>query len=190
MFQQPQQQQGTLDVRGSVNILYVLVSAHSTCFTVFLRRGFGSEALGFNAILALVLIHFYIMCNPTSGGMAQFLGLWFLFLILQRIKTFSLWRKGAVIHSRYDGYPWVGMMIPFLKTEERARFAETPICFIIGCLLIDYDSALSAFIAVGGISLAIKNSIDFSIDRRRLRHMRDAEIEQRFMVERYRGGQS
>ncbi len=59
-------------------------------------------------------------------------------------------------------------------------------CGLVGILLMPYDEALGTFIAAGFLSLMFKLAIERRIDEASVQRMRDAEIEQRWMIEQNR----
>jgi hypothetical protein len=183
-----QQQGGGLTFRDSVNLFYVLVSGHATCVTPFVRRNFGSEALGRNGAVAMLTIVLYMMVYPRHRILVDFGAVWFVMFVLQRVKTGWLLRQGRVLHSRDDGYPWLGFLIPLVKRDKTARVIEFFALFALGTWLSDYDTALGRLVGLSAVSLAIKTGIEEEVFRKRLQGIRDAEIEQRALVERHRRG--
>lgn len=179
MQQQPNQ---GLTFRTGFNLLYLLASAHATCLTVFMRHSFGSEALGLNAIGALGLMVIYVGFT-NSHAMAAFLTAWLVVLLCQRIRTYWLWRQGRIMHSRYEGYLWLGWAFPLVRRCSGAKLFEMLFCMTAGALLCGVDLALGEFVLVGFFSLLVKAGIEGEIEQRRLQRMRDAEIEMRQMVE-------
>lgn len=167
--------------------LYVALAGYATCFTVFTRRRFGREALGVNGVAALIILIVYSSCYPYSRGMGLFFVLWFVALILQRLCTVILARRRSV-HSHCTGYPWLGYMVPFVRKYMTAVFIECLVLFVLGVFLMPVDFALGQFVFYGAGSVFLKTGIDEDIERRRLFRMRDAEIEQRSLADRYRTG--
>src|ERR1700686_4374451 len=110
-------------MRSGVNLLYLLVCGHAACFTVFTRHSFGVETLGINGVAALGLMLVYI-CFTGSPAMLPFLAIWFVALALQRLTTFVRSRRGWYEHSRYEGYLWLGFLVPFVRRVEGAKFCE------------------------------------------------------------------
>lgn len=185
MYDQQQNVGEKFTARGGLNFLYLLVSGHATCLTPFMRRGFGSEALGLNGIAALVIILLYA-AHTGSQAMISFLVFWLFALLLQRIKTGLLWRQGVVPHSRYDGEPWLALKL--VKSEQAARGIEPFICLAAGVALSAYDEALGAFVFAGLFSFIIKLGIERRVDEVSVQRMRDAEIEQRWLVQQNKKG--
>jgi hypothetical protein len=157
MSQNPQQEsQGPS--RGAVLGLVLLVAnAHATCVTVFTRSHFGVEALGVPGVAALVLMLAYGCLRAPE--MFVYLGCWLVALIIQRIGTFRLVRQGWRAHSRYAGYPALAMRLPWV-TERVAVTLIEPLLF--------------------------RQGIEQEITRKRVQKMRDAEIEQRYIADRFR----
>jgi hypothetical protein len=175
-------------MRGAVNLLYVLVSGHATCVTPFVRRNFGREALGRNGAVAFVILFLYMATYPRHLALQQFTFYWFVMLILQRLKTLYLVRRGRSSHSRYDGDPYLGFLLPFVKEYKAAWIIEFLALMAVGIWLSNLDAPLGKLIIVSAVCLIVRTAIDEDIVRRRLHAMRDAEIEQRVLLDRYRRG--
>jgi len=168
--------------RRFVNLLYLLVSGYATCFTVFIRRNFGTEALGLNAAVAFIIMMGYTAVHPGSR-MGFFVMLWFVMLVAQWLNTMLCRARGIVVHSRYDGYPRLGFAFPFVRAERTAKTIECLACVLIGGLLFEVDQSLGVFVMFGCFGLLLRLAIDDEIDRKRLQRMHDAEIEQSYMME-------
>lgn len=184
---QDQRQEPTgLGLRESFNIGYTFHQVHATCFTPFLRRGFGRNALGFNGIGAFILILSYAALTQSEGMFVYFWA-WFAALVLQRLQTGWMALRGHVEHSHYDGRPWVAMLFPFVKSELSARALEPMICFIGWALLCPLSETVGGFVMFGAISLTLVEGIRRYVTQNRLQQMRDAEIEIQALAERFRG---
>ncbi len=190
MFGQPAppQQDNGLDIRFGLNLFYMLLSGFTTCFTVFLRRSFGGEAIGFNALFAIVIMVFYMGGHPESAGMIDFFGFWVIALVCQRIGYFIRRLRRVVVHSHYEGDSWIGVLLPFLERVGIARFLEVPLCVILGIALGQHDQALGEFVFFGAFGLMFKGMIDGAIERKHVQRMQDAAIEQRARLNRWRSG--
>lgn len=185
----PQQNQpgDRITMAGSLNGLYLLAHAHSLSFTVFLRTDFGSEGIGICGIATIAMIlgwGAYANCYP----MFIFFLLWLAALIVQRIRTFSNWRRGYAIHSRYNGTPWLSRRLFPRVSELNARGVDAFICFAVGGLMAQFNQPLGLYIMAGFFSVMFTEAIMVETNRRRLRQMRDAEIEQRYLAETYKSG--
>ena len=169
--QQAQQKKG-----DPLGVLYFLCTVHATCITVFLRTGFGSEALGIPGICALLLLLF---CMGTEPLMCYWLALWLIALVVQRITTWRLIRRGAMLHSRYAGRSLL-TKIPFFRNERHIAILEGLLCFGLGALLLAVSQFMGVFLMAGFLSLVIRMGIEESLTNRRLQRMRDAQIEGRW----------
>jgi hypothetical protein len=174
------------NVRSSTNLLYLLVSAHSTCFTAFTRHSFGVAELGANSAAAFALLLVYI-CVTGSQAMCAFMFVWFAALALQRLAMFVQGLRGHYEHSRYEGYPWLGFMVPFVRRVQGAKLCEMLICLIAGPLLMGVDDALGSFVFFGTFSLMGKAAIEGQIEQNRIQSMRDARIEMEYYADQFNG---
>jgi len=179
------QQGNDLTLRSGVNLFYIVVNAYAMCFLPFSRHTFGSEAFAWSGPAALVLMIVY-------GGFANcdlmvpYMGIWLVLIVFHRIRTAWLLRRGWSIHTRYQGTPWLGFMVPFVRKTETAKFWETSSCLVIGPYLCYVNESLGQFILFGYFGLLAKWAIDNHIEIKRIQRMRDAEIEMRDMVDRMR----
>lgn len=184
-----QQQNDRQDMKGGFNLVYVILHGFATSVTPFTRTGFGQEAFGISSIVALLLmIGFGSFGN--SYAMWVFLWLWVLAVLRQRVTQMQNRKKGVICHSRYQGYPWLAFkLFPRIKDEGNAKGAEAFLVMSIGALLgYCLDPALGWFLALGGIGTLCIEAFAAEVMKRRLQDMRDAEIEQRDLAERFRGG--
>jgi len=180
-----QQQSDGVSLRTSANILYLFLGGHSTCFVVFTRHSFGVDALGINGLAALGIMIAYL-CHTNSPAMLLYIGIWFVALAVQRAITFARRCTGWFEHSRFEGHLWLGFLVPFVRHVQLAKIWEAVFCGIAGMFLCDVDAALGEFILVGFFSLLARASLDAAIDRKRLQHMRDAQIEMEHLVDRWK----
>jgi hypothetical protein len=185
MSQNPQQEsQGPS--RGAVLGLVLLVAnAHATCVTVFTRSHFGVEALGVPGVAALVLMLAYGCLRAPE--MFVYLGCWLVALIIQRIGTFRLVRRGWRAHSRYAGYPALAMRLPWVTERVAVTLIEPLLCVLAGAVIFcTVSEAVGEFVMLSFASLLFRQGIEQEITRKRVQKMRDAEIEQRYIADRFR----
>jgi hypothetical protein len=180
------QQENKIGMRESFNLFYAAAKVHAMCFWPIIRRDFGTEALGFPAFFAMVLMLLVGGLGRTPELLA-YLGFWLLMLICQRARTFQLVRRGVVWHSRYEGYPWLALCIPFIRKESKAKSLEPVLCLLAGAALYQFSEGLGVFVMAGFFSMAVVDGINRELDRKRLAAMRDAEIEQKWLAARHRG---
>lgn len=185
MFPQQNQPQQSEQAKSGdpIGVLYFIANTHATCITPFLRTGFGSEALGFPGLFALGILLFCMGAEPL---MVAWLLAWLLAVVVQRIITLREIRRGAVIHSRYAGRP-ILMNLPFVKKERTAMVLEMFVCFTLGAFMLALSHFMGLFLMAGFLSLAIRHGIEDEVYRKRVQRMRDADIEQRALADRFRG---
>jgi hypothetical protein len=165
-------------------VLYFLCNIHATCISPFIRSGFGKNALGWNGVLAFALL-WYMAC--TEKGMGWYFAAWFIALILRRIQTFRMLRRGELIHTRYSGYPWLAMKCPFVRTEHTAQlFVEPMGCIVAGVLLAHLSPGMGGFVLFGFVSFIVRAGIEGIITEKRMERMQDAMIEQGWYAEEMR----
>lgn len=189
MYQQQQQQNDQVGMRGGFNLITALLQGHAMTCTVFMRTDLGKEAIGFAGMFGffIMLVYGGLM---NSYPMFIYLCLYLLMVLAQRMKQFSNWRKGIIVHSRYVGYPWLAFkLFPRIKTEANAKGAEAFLCLAVGGLLAAYvDQPLGWWVMFGLVSILATESMIVEVQRRRLQAMRDAEIEQQALADAYREG--
>lgn len=172
-----------LTLRGTFNLVYLAAGGLATTLTPFLRTNFGSEALGFHGVAALVILLAYFSAYP-SVGVAHFCAWWFVALISQRARTLWLHFRGEFIHSRYSGDPWLSLLVPRFRAEH-ARWLEPILCLVLAHYQAPHDPWLGQLLVWGSGGLFLRLLIDQLIDNKRVQRMRDAEIDQRYIVQRY-----
>lgn len=168
----------------SFNLILMVIGAHRLCILPFIRRDFGPEAFGIPGLMAAGFILAYGSL-ARAPAMMNFLWVWLAFLLMQRIRTAVKLRRGWVVHSRYQGTPWLAMK--FVKNEKRAKGFEVLICLAAGVALMPVSEQVGGFVMLGGLSLLFYMGIENSLIRARTRRMRDAMIEQQFIAEQFRG---
>lgn len=161
-----------------------LLDVVATCVTPFLRIGFGTDALGVG-IWSLV---FMIAMGTVTPFILVHIAAWFAALVVQRLVTLWRWNRGHRGHSRDKGYPWLAMRVPFVESEETAMgLIEPMIVFVAGVLIASaYSESLGGFEMFAALCLFVRQAVERDLWARRLQQIRDAEIEQRWMHERYR----
>jgi hypothetical protein len=187
MPQNPQQEMQKPSKGDILGVLLLIANAHATCFTVFFRSNFGVEALGFPGLTAFLMMVVYGTLRAPE--MFIYLGAWFIALLAQRMRTLRMVRQGCRVHSRYTGYPALAMKLPGVTERTAVVLVEPLLCLLVGAFLYcTVSQALGGFVMFGVASLLFRYGIEQQITRKRVQTMRDAEIEQRYLAERFRGG--
>lgn len=180
--QQPRDDQ-KIPIGSIFAVFYAFCRAHVMCITVFTRHSFGVNAFEPHGIIALVMM---LVGAGTNRAFWPYGAAWFLALVGQRIQSFRMRWKGETFHSRYQGFPWLAMLMPHVKTEAEARRVEPFICLFGGMLLFTISEPIGVFVAAGFVTLALCMGIEAIVDRRRVQVMFDAEVEMRYYADRYR----
>jgi hypothetical protein len=176
-----QQQSGRSKPGDAFGLVYTLASIHAAAIATLIRRDFGREALGLFPFLATILI-FFTYAFTADQAMLVYLGVFLFFQVMQKARTLRLNRSGTLIHSYYQGYPYLAMQVPFVRRESTAKgFVEPMLCLIGGTLLCPVSVNLGGFVMCGFLSFMIRNGIERELRRKRLERMHDAEIEQRWL---------
>lgn len=176
----PQGQEQKSDPLG---LLYFLCNVHCTTFTVFLHYGFGSEALGFPGLGALILI---ILCMASDARMLYWLMAFLVALIIQRIFTFAYLGRGYALHSMDPGLPLLSKVLPFVSVKS-AIVMEAVLCLVTGGFMFDVSPFIGKYLMWGCITLIVRTAIEVSVINRRMQRLRDQELEARWLAERFRG---
>ncbi|MDP1795972.1 MAG: hypothetical protein Q8K78_00750 [Planctomycetaceae bacterium] len=179
---QPEQEPDRGSFSDSINVLYFLTVAHSTCLTPFLRERFGAEAFGLPGVAAAVLL--FTMVGITGSADLTFYGIaWFIMLVVHRVQTLQNRWKGIREHSRYAGFPAATKLcFPFVRDERLLKRLEPLLVAGIGGLLCFASPVVGQFVVTGAGSLAITTVLDQFAHHRRLQQLQDAELEQEVLL--------
>lgn len=185
--QQRSQPGDMLTLGESFKSLNALAHAHACTVTPFLRTDFGSEGIGLHGLIGGGMIlgwGCYANCYP----MFIYFLIWIVALAIQRAKTFLNWQRGVIVHTRYNGYPWLARRFFPRLSEPNAKAVEAFACLGIGGLLAQFWPPLGWYVMAGFVSIMFTEAVIAETAKRRLQAMRDAEIEQRYLAERYKSG--
>lgn len=173
-------------IATGLGLIYFTANVLATIVAVFLRRGFGKDALGWNSLIAFFVLFF--LAGAANDMVFFYLLVAFTFgQITRRLETFRIYRNGHVLHSQYAGFPYWAMKVPFVKSQKLAReLVEPVICFVIGLLLCPFSERVGAFIALCGIGLIVRHCIEVEVDRKRVQRMHDARIEHEWYADQMR----
>jgi hypothetical protein len=186
MYSQQSQQPPNMSRGDVINLLYRILGVLATCITPFMRTGFGVEAPGMNGVLATLLMIVVCASVPDMHG---YFFLWFFALLMRRAQTLRNVHRGVITHSRYEGYPWLAMKVPFIRRESTAKLiAEPLVCLGLAGLLYLGSPPFGLFMMICAAALFLKCLIEHGITYLRIQRMRDAEIEQRWYSQQFRKG--
>ena len=163
-----------------VNIVYGLATIYNGAFTPILRSGFGSKAFASYPItlIFMVVASAYLRCPQ----LITYIPVWLVLVVLRRITA------DRTQHSRYQGYPWLMRLIPFVRNEFQGRLLEPGIIFFTGVFLAPSSLPLARFVIGGSLSLFIVLGTEMEVMCARKRAMHDARVDARRMADLERGG--
>ena len=175
------------DIRDGFNVLAHLVNGYATGILPFIRRDFGSNYFGFNALIAvLVMILFGAMEN--SDDMLRYIFVWLVFVAAQRLDAARAVRKGRIIHSHYGGDSFLAYKLaPKSRRKTVQMLIEPAICLIAGVLIIPYSPAVGKYLIIGCFAVLMHNGMSRVVMEQRVRQMHDAHIEQQATARMFRG---
>ena len=170
---------------SGLGLLYFAANVLATSIAVFIRRGFGREALSWNSLVAFLLLLF--LAGLEGRAFLLFAGAFTVAQICRRIETFRIIRSGGVIHSQYAGYPHWAMKVPFVKTEHRAKELIEPLfCIVTGILLCPVSVGIGGYVVLCGFGFMVRYGIEDLVARKRIERMQDARIEHEWYSEQLR----
>lgn len=172
MPQQPQKNE--LDLKRSFNLVYGIAKCQATCVTPFIRVGFGTEALGFPALGALVAYCFWIM-GTESFDLESILLWWFMAIIAQRGWMFVRYLRGGYEHSRHDGFPLLTGWL--CRSDTWAKLMEGALVMAAGAFVEELPWAIGRFLFISGGAIIFVEMINHQYHQKREQAMRDQVIE-------------
>ena len=184
--QQHQQPQPFGDMRKSVNILLFCAQVVSAPLRAWLTvpGTWGARFVDWRFALGVaVQILAPPLFFPRSDGrpLVAFWVATLVMLLVQRVAGVWRRRRGYVTHSQYTGKPWMpGNEIAAKGTKEPA------LCFCVGVIVLGPCPALGGWLIAASFAQACCVAWNETRDAARLRSLRDAEIEHRYLMERFR----
>lgn len=178
------------DALGNVvlGILRFVMRSWGTAVEVFLRREFGAEYLGTQAVGVLLLIPLYIAaCERFDPRpMLVYLGVYLLLCFWHRVNVLRRSWRGEHGHRFYNGIPRLWRICPRCSEMTMKQVIEPLAVLGVGMLLMPILPSIGVFVIVGGFCSAFLN-IEWNIRmQKRAKEMHDAVIEQQVIAERFR----
>lgn len=186
--QQPQQSpEPFADIRRGFNFFLMAVNGYATGILPFIRKDFGTNFFGFNALVAVVVMLLF-GAMENSDDMFAYMFLWVLFVAAQRMDAARAVRNGRIIHSRYGGDSFLAhKLAPKSRRKTIEMLIEPAICLIAGVLIIPYSPGVGKYLIVGCFALLLFNGMQRGVMEQRVRQMHDAHIEQQTTARMFRG---
>jgi hypothetical protein len=177
---QGQGQQSDDGSRKAMIIATVALHGIATIGNVFLHRGFGSRYLGIQALAPLLIIPMFGMLFPDHDqrGLLTLLAIYLFALFAVRID--SMFRRPAEgLHSRYDGTPYLMLIVPRANELTIKRFVEPLLVSLVGIWVLSWDPPLGAFLLLTAFVMAATVNSAEAAERMRAMELADSLIEQR-----------
>lgn len=185
---QPQSQPEPSDIQSSMNLLMVVLHIYSTSIEVFLHRGMGARYLGLQAVFVLFLVplHTGFMRTKDPSLTGLFLLAYLGACLGQRAFILARNRTGQVVHSRYNGYPWLlGAKSRFDELNWKGR-AEPLLILAGGLLFAVIDEGFGSYIMTAGGAMFFKNLLHQQLRSEELMDMQDSLVEQQQWAAQFR----
>jgi hypothetical protein len=171
-----------ISLRDTFDWTHFILRMHAILLLPFLRSGWGASQLGVVGLLALcVVLPFYISLAESEFMLRYFWQAWLAAVLYRWLESAVLRWRGRLIHSQYEGYPWLASRVFFWVRDEQKLFALEPIlCLAIGASLMPVEEAFARFVMYGCGSLLALDCLHRALMRKR----RYALIDQRLEMER------
>jgi hypothetical protein len=193
MHQQGAQEPQAMQPQQAVNIVLLVLQAFAVVPEVFLHKGIGCRYLDKQAALAVLVIPGFVLVWPEEDptGLIYLLGAYFVrcaALRLSHLRRKKIERGGVVEHSRYPGWPAIldGPLGRRLTEPTAKAFVEPVLVLVTGALLCELSEPLGSFLMVSAFCLFATAKARITFERTRMMDLRDAQIDQRNMSERFR----
>ena len=173
--------------KDGFDLFMTIAEVHAAAITPLIRHSFGQDRPGGFGLAALLVMLCYAE-STRSRAVLLYVAVWLAAIVANRIRTWWLVRRGSADHSRYNGYPWLVIGLPFVKTERTAKALEPLLCLFAGAALTAWSPPLGHFVAAGMISLTVLEGVYRMKTARRVVAMRNARIEMEQTADFYRRG--
>lgn len=164
------------DSRQALQIVLGIFHGLGTVVTPFIRCNFGVSGMGSSALVAFLIIVVY-GASENAPEVTIYLVAWLVALAWRRSQGARNERNGRAEHSCYDGWPWLAMKIPFVRTEVTAKAIEPFLCIFGGAFICPLSEAIGRLVILSGFGLLISRIVALHAREARARRMRDAMIE-------------
>lgn len=185
----PQQEQSFVDrLRRDFNIMTLVAGGVAVTVEVFLRRRIGSRAFGARPLVGIVTLAIFSLLKPrVDPAPLQMFGVAVMVLcFVHRAAGERRAKRGERGHTRYNGEPWLAVLLPKLDEMTIKRTVE-PLLLIGGGLLVHVaNELLGLWLIFAGVAIAMTVRTEEYAERQRLMDLGDAMIEQRYRAERLR----
>jgi hypothetical protein len=183
-MQQNEPQESFAREKQAANVVLFVLMAVAMSLEVFFRRRFGPRYFGLHTVVALLGIPLWMLLWPRESASAL-LVFWALFVIMilrARVESFF---RGQGEHSRFNGYPWLALILKRTPEWQIKGGAEPLLAFLMGVLLLPLSQPLGSYLMFAALALGACQAITRSVQLARARDLNDALIEQQLNMERF-----
>lgn len=184
----PQKQGFLSDMRTGAGAVTLICQALAVSSEVHLRRGFGVRYMGLQAALAAVAIPCFCIFfphddpRPLQWFMLAYLGM----CAWNRMGSVRRALRGDHVHSRYNGTPLLGRVLPRTSELTVKRFVEPAVVFTLGLIVMEVNRPLGAYLLLSAFGLSATTGMIELYGKQRAQDMYDAFEDQRDLGERFR----
>lgn len=190
------QQQDGKSGRDHLGTGLFVVRALAVSVEVFLHdpTTFGERYLGPQVLVTLLVMFCFpaLWPNEDPEPMLWFLGLFLILCGVARVGITNRRRRGKPDpHSYYNGVPLL-LKLPRSRwskvTEEDVKgYQEPALVGLVGFFLLEVNRPLSVYLMMAAVAMFLAERVSQRVTRNRLLDLQDAQLEQRSLLERFRG---
>jgi hypothetical protein len=170
------------DYRQGVNLLYLVSAAWAITIYLPLRYGSGKEHAGLRGVLGLLFPCVFMLFVPDPS-VAWIWPVYLGGLMIQRFGHWRAYRRGELVQTRYQGYPWVASLLCRQHDESKAKtFTEPFLAVAIGVALCPFAEGLAVYYLFGSVAMFIKQFIENLSFQRQVDQLQDAMIENDYLM--------
>src|ERR1043165_3139413 len=176
------------DLRRTANVFALVCEILAVSTAVFIRRRFGPRYLGIQAALAALAIPFFVVFFPYDDPrylgwyFVAFLAMWF----LARTGAAARAARGVQSHSRYNGFPHLCSLLPWVGEFAIKRIVEPAVVLAVGAAVAGINEPLGVYLMLSSFGLAATAAMHEMYERQRAMDMLDAYMDQQALAERFR----
>lgn len=175
-------------MKTAAHVTLFVARAMATPLELCLRREFGRNYFGFQALAAFILVPVCIAWWPgySPNGLV---GLWYVMLFMlvrARFETMRLIKQGKSGHSYYNGYPRLAAIFRKKSEVEIKGLYEPALGLVAGGLIANLDEPLGYFLIASAFALFLSQGVIEAVEQARAEQLNDALIDQQQLAERFR----
>jgi hypothetical protein len=170
------------DKPDSMGLAVFLVDIWAMALQVPMRRMVGKNFIDMRGVMALVFVFFY-------GGLWNslpvfvWLGIYVVSVVAHRIATLRRHYRGVVLHSRYNGYPWLGVFMRRPWDETRVKMVLEPLlAMFVGAMVSPYGESSAMFFFGGAVCMFLDSTLIEVQQQKRVDDLNDASIESKDLM--------